>query len=293
MFHYDDKKVANMRTVILSFIFIISWAAAQPTVTVDSLFSTALNTTVKYTVVLPAKYKNNQERFPTLYLLHGLGGNHSNWVTRTALVSYTDQYRFIIVCPDARDGWYTNSPLKQDAQYEDLIVKDVLSDVENKYRTLRSKYYRGIAGLSMGGYGAVKFGLKYPALFSFAAGMSPSLQFPAGLEDSVITSRWSKTSTTNLRELFGSRRTDAWNNEDIFYLIERANTAAMPYFYLSIGSQDGIIELPDLTQKTAAALRRKKIPFELHELPGGHDWNFWDREISVVLQRFNIQIEKR
>ena len=282
-----------MRTIFLSLILIAQFAVGQSSVIVDSLFSPALNSSAKYTVILPKDYHKNHERFPTLYLLHGLGGNHTNWVSFTKLMTYAGKYRFIIVCPDARNGWYTNSSLTRDANYEDLIMKDVLADVENKYRVIRSKYYRGIAGLSMGGYGALKLGLKYPASFTFAAGMSPSVQFPAGLEDSVIASRWSRTSTTDLRELFGSRRNEAWNNDDIFYLIERANPSVIPYFYLSIGSQDGILELPDLTHNTAAAMRKKKIPFELHELPGGHDWKFWDSEIAIVLQRFNDIIGKR
>jgi putative tributyrin esterase len=282
-----------LRYILLTYIITIQWAAGQVSVREDSLFSSSLNAMSKYTVILPSAYAANHERYPILYLLHGLGGDQSNWVTLTKLVSYAGKYSIIIVCPDGRNGWYSNSTLKRDANYEDQIMKDLVPHVEEKYRVIRSKFYRGVAGLSMGGYGAVKFGLKYPGSFSFAAGISPSVQFPAGLEDSVIVARWSRTSTTNLRELFGSRRMESWNNDDIFYLIERANPSVMPYFYLSIGSQDGIIELPEMTHQLATVLRKQKIPFEMHELQGAHNWKFWDSEIEIVLQRFNEKIGKR
>ncbi len=282
-----------IRSLLLAFFFLSQWTAAQSVVLEDSLYSSSLNSMSKYFIILPKEYTKNQERYPVLYLLHGLGGDYSNWVKLTNLVRYSDKYRMIIVCPDGKNGWYSNSVLMKDANFEDHIMKDIIPGVEKKYRTIQSRFYRGIAGLSMGGYGAIKFGLKYPGTFIFAAGMSPSIQFPEGLLDSSIVARWAKTSTTNLRELFGTQRTDAWNENDIFYLVQRSAHAAPPYFYCSVGSQDGIVELPGLTHDLAAALRKKSIPFEMHEMPGGHDWKFWDSEIAIVLQRFNEKIGKR
>ncbi|MFZ4619362.1 MAG: alpha/beta hydrolase [Bacteroidota bacterium] len=281
------------RSFILAFLFVLQWTAAQSNLLEDSLYSSSLNSMSKFYIILPKDYEKNQERFPVMYLLHGLGGDYSNWIKLTNLVRYSDTYRMIIVCPDGKNGWYSNSVLKKDANYEEHIMKDILPGVEKKYRTIQSKFYRGVAGLSMGGYGAIKFGLKYPSTFIFAAGISPSIQFPSGLLDSAIVARWSRTSTTNLRELFGSQRTDSWNNDDIFSLVQRYEHASLPYFYLSTGSQDGIIELPGLTHDLANAFRTKNIAFEMHEMPGGHDWKFWDSEILIVLQRFSEKVGKR
>ncbi len=270
---------------VLIFIFLSHTAFSQGTVVEDSLFSPSLNAYSKFNVILPEGYSKGHERYPVLYLLHGLGGDYTNWVKLTDMVHYASQYRLIIVTPDARNGWYTNSPFVQNANYENLIVNDVIPGVEKKYRIIQTKFNRAIAGLSMGGYGAVKFGLKYPGKFFFVGGISPSIQFPGGLEDSAIVARWSRSSTTNLRELFGQTRTDSWNDNDIFFLTEKTTGKSLPYFYLSVGSQDGIMEIVGLTHDLAAALRKKGVEFEMHETAGGHDWKFWDKEIKLVLQR--------
>ena len=144
----------------------------------------------------------------------------------------------------------------------------------------------------MGGYGAVKYALRYPGKFGFAAGISPSIQFPAALEDSAVVKRWSRSAIKDLRSLFGSARTDSWKKDDLFAIAENANASVVPYIYLSVGSQDGILEIPGLTHDLAALFRKKGIAFEIHETPGGHDWKFWDREIRTVLSLFNERMVK-
>lgn len=285
--------INNLMKHLFIFLFVLQTLPAQPTVVEDSLFSASLNSMSKYFVILPEGYAKSHERYPVLYLLHGLGGDYTNWVKLTNVVHYAAQYRMIIVTPNAGDGWYSNSPLMPNANYENHIVNDVIPAVEKKYRTIQTKFYRAIAGLSMGGYGAVKFGLKYPGKFFFAGGISPSIQFPGGLEDSAIVARWSRTSTANLRGLFGEKRSDFWNNDDIFYITERTTSKSLPYFYLSVGSQDGIIEIVGLTHDLAGRFRSKGIAFEMHESAGGHDWKFWDQEVKTVLQRISELLGKK
>ncbi|MBP9212044.1 MAG: esterase family protein, partial [Bacteroidetes bacterium] len=164
--------------ILTLLVLLTASSAAQVTVVTDSLFSTSLNSISRYTVILPEGYHKGEERFPVLYLLHGLGGSYTNWVEKTGLIRYAKDHRLIIVTPDGGDGWYSNSPLVPNARYEDHLMIDVIPSVEKKYRTIRTKFHRSIAGLSMGGYGAVKLALKYPGMFFFAAGISPSMQFP-------------------------------------------------------------------------------------------------------------------
>jgi len=257
----------------------------QVTVVDDSLFSQSVNTTIKFYAILPDGYSKRSERYPVLYLLHGLTGNYTDWVRLSNIVRYAKEYRLIIITPEGKDGWYSNSISSQNSNYEGYIVNDVIPIIEKKYRILQSRFNRAIAGLSMGGYGAIKFGLKYPGKFFFVAGMSPAIQFPKGLEDSAIVARRSKESTINLRSIFGTTQNDTWNENDVFYLAEHADAKSLPYFYLTVGSQDGILELPDLTHNFASALRKKGAAFEMHETAGAHDWKFWDKEIEIVLQR--------
>ena len=130
---------------------------------------------MKYRVLLPAEYESSQRRYPVLYLLHGLGGDYRDWTTRSNLAEYSRTLPLIIVMPDGRNSWYTNALDTPADRFEDYILTDLQADVVRKYRTINSRYGRTIAGLSMGGYGALKMALKRPAAFSVAASFSDEM----------------------------------------------------------------------------------------------------------------------
>src|SRR5215212_10439481 len=118
-----------------------------------------------YNVLLPADYKrgsSKDRRYPVLYLLHGLGGSAADWVSERAhLADYAAQYPFIVVVPEGKDGWYTDGPAPN-AKFESYFVEELIPDVDRRFRTLASREGRAVAGLSMGGYGSMKFALKHP-----------------------------------------------------------------------------------------------------------------------------------
>ena len=149
---------------------------ARPTVETVQFHSTLVGKTLPYNVVLPGDYRASRvTRYPVLYLLHGLTGHYSDWLTRSNVADYASKYRIIIVMPEGNDGWYTDSASVASDKYESYFIRELLPDVQKRYRTIDSRYGRGVAGLSMGGYGALKFGLKYPATFAFAGSMSGAL----------------------------------------------------------------------------------------------------------------------
>src|SRR6476620_10279660 len=120
---------------------------------------------VSYRVLLPNEYsdpKNRNRRYPVIYLLHGLSGHFDNWTDKTKLTAYAADYDFIIVMPEGDDGWYTDSVTVPNDKYETYIIKELIPEIDKKFRTLADREHRIIAGLSMGGYGSIKFGLKYP-----------------------------------------------------------------------------------------------------------------------------------
>ncbi len=148
----------------------------------DGIFhSVSLERDMHYRVLLPRGYENGGG-FPALYLLHGLYGDYLNWDTRTNLENYARDLRLLIVMPDANDSWYTDSATVTQDKFEDYIVKDLISEIDEKYRTIHERHGRAIAGLSMGGYGALKFGIKYPQLFAFAGSLSGALNAPQDLD---------------------------------------------------------------------------------------------------------------
>src|SRR6266699_6773087 len=114
-----------------------------------------------YRVIIPRDYATGG-RVPVIYLLHGLYGDYQNWDTRTGLENYVQNFHLLIVMPDADDSWYTNSATIPADKFEDYIATDLISEIDEKYRTIGERHARAIAGLSMGGYGAVKLGMKYP-----------------------------------------------------------------------------------------------------------------------------------
>ena len=286
-----SPQALKIKSIFLLFALFSFSSSAQVSVIEDSLFSPSINAFCRMNILVPEGYSNGKERYTSLYLLHGFNQDHASWFNSTELVHYAREYRFIIVSFDAQNSWYANSTTKINFNYEDLVIKDLIPFIDKKYSTIPDKQHRAIAGLSMGGYGAVKFGLKYPQQFFYAAGMSPSMQFPAGLEDSAIVARRSAASNQSVREAFGAQRNEQWNANDIFFLLAHANKSSLPYFYLSVGSHDGIPEVIVQAHQLASEFRKRAVPFELHETPGAHDWDFWDKEIEIVLKNISSHLK--
>jgi S-formylglutathione hydrolase FrmB len=239
----------------------------------DAVFhSASLGRDMHYLVLLPADYAGGR-RFPVLYLLHGLYGDYKNWDTRTRLEQAAATYSLLIVTPDAGDSWYTNSATKPENKFEDYITKDLISEIDRKYRTIANKRARAVAGLSMGGYGAVKLGLKYPDLFAFAGSLSGAFNAAHNLDDLRPEFH------ANLLEVFGNSRSGTRTDNDIFLLVKTSHDN--PYFYVACGTSDFFL---GTSRALAAQLSTQKIPYEYHETPGGHTWEYWDAGLAPLLQ---------
>jgi putative tributyrin esterase len=253
--------------------------AHGPTLRDASFHSSSLNREMHYRVLLPANYDASAQRFPTLILLHGLYGDYQNWSTRTSLVKYAWDLHLIIAMPDAGNSWYVNSATDPADQYEDYIVQDFISEIDTHYRTIREGYARAIAGLSMGGYAAVKFSLKYPSLFAYAGGISAALDASGNLDE--IHPEFQ----VGMRKAFGEAGNPVRSQNDVFVLLSHTDIKGLPYFYLDCGSDDIFLTV---NRKFAGLLQQLKIPYEFHELPGGHAWDYWD----AAIERFLLALAK-
>ncbi|HYG99042.1 MAG TPA: alpha/beta hydrolase family protein [Terriglobales bacterium] len=248
-----------------------------PTVQDVTFHSASLGRDMHYRILLPADYAQSTRRYPVVYLLHGLYGSHENWETRTNVVKYARALPIIIVMPDAGDSWYVNSATQPQDRYEDYIIKDLLTEVENRFRVLRLRSARMIAGLSMGGYGALKFALKNPQTFGMAASMSGAFNAPAelGAERPDFAQK--------LQEVFGELQSAARTDNDLLLLIAKQKPGAVPYLYIDCGTADYFLAA---NRRVAAALAAQHVAYEYHELPGIHDWEFWNRQVESVLSKF-------
>jgi S-formylglutathione hydrolase FrmB len=251
-------------------------AAPQDALTVkDVTFrSASLNREMPYRIYLPQEYAQSAGRFAVLYLLHGIYGNFKDWDTQSHLRQYAQNFDLIIVMPDGGNNWYVNSATMPQKRYEDYIVKDLIAEVDGRYRTIASRESRAIAGLSMGGYGSLNLALKHPELLTFAGSLSGALNAPSDLGPRQPEFQ------ASLLEAFGPPGSTARIENDVFARLKQADVSRLPYVYLACGEGDAFI---DLNRQFAAQLLAEHAHYEAHDAPGGHDWKFWDKSIKGML----------
>lgn len=286
-----SKRICLVRsnTLTRSFLLLIAaltlaTAANAQTAAVETVqfHSTLINATLPYSVVVPPDYRTSKTtRYPVLYLLHGLGGHYSDWLTHTNVADYAAQYRLIVVTPEGNDSWYTDSATKPNDRYESYILKELIPDVQRRYRTIETRYGRAIVGLSMGGYGALKFGLKAPGTFIFAGSMSGCPEAASWTAEDLKDLKWIYDS---LPPVFGAMDSETRKANDLLEIV-RGLTAprigALPFLYLDCGTEDFA---SNSNQKFAELLRQKKIAHEYRQLPGNHNWQYWDQQVREVLK---------
>lgn len=267
------------KAFLLSIIFCASVLANGRVETVR-FQSKLINTTLPYNVILPTDYATSKTtRYPVLYLLHGLMGHYSDWITRSNVADYAAGYRMIVVMPEGNDSWYTDNAATSD-KYESYILQELIPDVQQRYRTIQARYGRSIAGLSMGGYGAIKFGLKSPITFVFAASMSGVFN-ATRLTEKETPDPWVES-----LKLFGPIGSEIRRANDPFEIVEKltpARISSLPYFYFDCGTEDSLLIFRS-NRELAALMFEKKIPHEFRELPGDHSWFYWDRQVQEVLK---------
>ena len=272
------------RIVLVATFLCLALTAHAQSASVETVqFQSKLaNATLPYNVILPPNYRaSSATRYPVLYLLHGFGGHYSDWATRTNVADYAAQYRMIVVMPEGNNGWYTDSASVATGKYESYILKELIPDVQKRYRTIEARYGRAIAGLSMGGYGALKFGLKSPDTFVFVGSLSGALAAATWTQDDLKNL---KSISDSLVAAFGPAGAEARKANDIYEIargLSAARVSTLPYVYLDCGTEDMLVIL---NQQFAALLREKKIPHEYRELPGDHNWAYWDQQVPEVLR---------
>ncbi len=240
--------------------------------------------TLPYNVLLPIDYNlpaAKTKRYPVVYLLHGLTGHYTDWLGRTSLIDYTASYDFIIVMPEGNNSWYTDSATVPTDKYESYIVQELIPDVEKHFRAGSEREGRAIAGLSMGGYGALKFGVKYPEKFVFAASMSGALD----------AASWTKAQLggfefilQTLLPVYGAENSETRAANDVSKLyreLPAERIATLPFVYLDCGLEDPLLAT---NRGFVDILLSRKIPHEYRQLPGGHAWPYWDAQVQEVLR---------
>ena len=252
-----------------------------PVVLEEKLSSSLMGRPMAYRVILPIGYDgeaDKNKRYPVVYLLHGLMGHYNNWTDKTRVAAVSSSLGMITVTPEGEDGWYTDSASKASDKYESYIIQELIPEIDKKFRTIPNRPNRAIAGLSMGGFGAVKFGLKYPELFSLAG------SFSGAIGGATITEKeFPGAIGRTINSIFGPVGSPTRASNDPFSIIRTATPdkiSKLPFIYLDCGTEDFLFRN---NRDFVALLVDKKVPHEYRQLPGEHNWTYWDRQVEEFL----------
>jgi len=238
-----------------------------------------------YTILLPESYDSQPDRtYPVLYLLHGGGDNNTSWEEKGKMQETVDRLvaegrmdEMIIVCPEAFDPHmvYFNFAA-QNWNYEDYFFEDLIPYMEKTYRIKAEKRYRGVAGLSMGGGGAVVYGIHHPEMFNMVFDMSGYLrrqELPFGVpNDSAALEERQRCVEDNNPILAVENGTNA----------DVRNWRTVRWF-VDCGDHDFTLEA---NMDFVKALRAKNIDCEMRVRSGSHEWPYWQQSLEMALEYF-------
>lgn len=247
-------------------------------------FGTTMN------VILPGDSKTQQDQFqtgkkinyPTLYLLHGLSDDYSIWGRRSSIDRYVRDLNIAVVMPDAGRSFYTD--MKHGYDYFKFISQELPAMAESFFPLSPKREDRFIAGLSMGGYGAVKTALTFPEHFAAAASLSGAVDIKS-LSRKLIEEAYVKD-LNEFYNIFGDLEDFCGGPNDLYSLAkECAHSVLKPKIFLACGTEDFLYE-DNLCFK--AHLESLPFDFTYKEGPGAHNWNYWDKEIQSIINWLSL-----
>jgi S-formylglutathione hydrolase FrmB len=244
--------------------------------TVD-YFSDVLEMAMSMTVLLPEPVSHQigasgaavpTTGTPVLYLLHGLSDDHTSWTRRSSLERHVEATGIAVVMPNGHRGFYADE--HHGPRHWTHLTEELPERVRSFFRVSTRREDTFVAGLSMGGYGALKWALREPWRFAAAASLSGALDLSV-LHDEEW--RWPLR-----RRVYGEEGPGP--QDDLFTLLREGDPAALPRLHLSCGADDHLL---GATERFAAAARERGLDPVVRIGQGGHEWPVWDRDVQDVL----------
>jgi enterochelin esterase-like enzyme len=245
-------------------------------------FSSAiLGRDINYAVYLPPDYSISSRRYPVVFLLHGYTDDESGWIqfgevnmAADRAISAREVPPMIIVMPDGGVSWYIND-YQNSVRYEDMFIQEFIPHIDGAYRTRPEKEFRGVSGLSMGGWGALLQAMRHPDLFAACAAFSSALW-----TDEDFMAMDEKTYDRMMSPLLGpklSGKDRLTPHYRAYNPLDQAKTLSVDAlkkvrYYIDCGDDDFLF-------KGNAALHvilgERKIPHEFRVRDGAHTWTYW------------------
>lgn len=247
-----------------------------------SVSSRILGHAVPYCILLPPSYDlEKTRRYPVLYFLHGLGGNEQVFLRAGGFNLVEDLWarqqlgEFLVATPAAGATFYVNSRDGK-SRYEDFFLREFIPAIEKRYHTRSGRAFRGVAGVSMGGYGALHLAFRHPQLFSSVSAHS------AALMEKVPDLR-SLPNMRGLGGISGSPRDQAfWDRNNPLVMARTAKVKGLRiYFDCGSGDDYGFNAGAETLDRL---LRSRDIPHEFHLYPGGHNWTYFMEHLPASLK---------
>jgi len=262
------------RNFILSVVLLattLSFGARVDTIRVESK---AMHKTIKNIVIVPDDYQSTKS-YPSVYLLHGAGGNYKDWVINAPGVkALSDLYKVIIVCPDGGvTSWYYDSPVDSTYKYETFVTKELLGNVDAAYSTIKDKSGRAITGLSMGGHGGLYLSLRHQDLFGAGGSMS------GGVDIRPFPNNW------DIAKRLGTLKDkpENWEKNTIVNMLDLLKGSSLKLI-IDCGVNDFFY---DVNSNLHKKLLEIKYPHDYIERPGVHNWPYWSNSVKYQFLFFN------
>ncbi len=217
-------------------------------------------------------YFTDGVRFPVLYLLHGGYGDYTDWGRLTSVERYAQEHKLAVVMPSASNSFYQN--MRYGSNYLDYLLDEVPRFVNKMFPVSQKREHTYVAGLSMGGYGAVKLALERPEKFAAAISLSGALDveaLTAAVRGGGLKAPFDLENIINLE------------NADLFQLAKKrmGEGKALPRIFVSCGTEDFVYPI---NQSALKKFQEAGVPVTYEEHPGIHDWDYWDTHIQRGLQ---------
>ncbi|MFX3616914.1 MAG: alpha/beta hydrolase [Sporolactobacillus sp.] len=238
-----------------------------------NLHSETLDLQTAVNVLIPDKLTAGEPP-ATLYLLHGLSGDYSSWLLKTSLLRYAENRQLTIIMPSADRSFYTD--MVHGNRYWSYLTEELPAKLGSWLPLTQKRENRFVGGLSMGGYGALKWGLSAPEKFAGILSMSAAVDLAALLERSPEY-------RDNFESIFGNPLSFPHSDNDLFHLVDKVSDQdhPMPEILQFCGNAD-FLYTDNLRFK--AKLDASKIPHSFHEKEAmGHEWAYWDESMQIGL----------
>jgi S-formylglutathione hydrolase FrmB len=253
--------MVKLRLRILPVLLVISLGSSAAIVDTVKTYSAAMKKEIKAVVIRPDNHAKLKE-LAVVYLLHGHGGDYSSWLTLAkGFERSVDQYNFMVVCPDAGNSWYWDSPTDSSSRYETYITNELVPWVDKNYRTIKNRKGRAITGLSMGGHGALYLAFRHQDIFGAAGSMS------GGVDIRPFPLNW------NMSQRLGTyaENPDVWEKNTVINMLHLLTPKSLSLI-IDCGTDDFFFLV---NKNLHDKLIERNIPHDFIVRPGSHDWQYW------------------